>query len=73
MPPPSATYQEIQKWVREHHGFVPKTCWIAHCKEIYGLPVGAASNRQGEERTEPYPPDKIPALTQAFRHFGLLG
>ncbi|MGA9058857.1 MAG: hypothetical protein WB763_20375 [Terriglobia bacterium] len=68
----SATYQEIQKWVQLEFGFKPKTCWIAHCKEIYGLPLGAAPNRQGEERVEPCPPEKRPAIKKAFQHFGML-
>jgi len=68
----TATYQEIQKWVRQQFGFKPKTCWIAHCKEICGLPLGSAPNRQGEERVEPCPPEKaachqegIPAFRDA--------
>lgn len=69
----STTYQEIQKWVKQHHGFSPKSCWIAHCKELCGLPVGIAPNRQTtEERVEPCPPDKQVAIKQAFRHFGML-
>jgi hypothetical protein len=40
------TYLEIQKWVYRRHGFIPKACWIAHCKELCGLPLGAAANRQ---------------------------
>jgi hypothetical protein len=67
-----ATYQEIREWVKNHHGFKPKTCWIAHCKELHGLPLGTAPNRQGEERVEPCPSDKIAAIAQALRHFGML-
>jgi len=69
---PMATYQEIQKWVREHHGFQPETCWIAHCKEIYGLPVGEAPNRRGQQRVKPCPPEKRLAIKKAFEHFGML-
>jgi len=38
-----ATYLEIQRWVEEEFGFTPETCWIAHCKELYGLPVDRAT------------------------------
>ena len=69
---PTATYQEIQKWVHAQRGFIPKTCWIAHCKELYGVPLGIAPNRSGEERMEPCPSDKQLAIRQAFRHFGML-
>jgi len=68
----SATYQEIGKWVKQEFGFTPKTCWIAHCKEIYGLPLGPAPNRQGDERVEPCPAEKRAAIKKAFQHFGML-
>ena len=68
----SATYQEIRKWVREHHGLNVETCWIAHCKELNGLPLGRASNRQGDERVKECSPDIRPLIAQAFRHFGML-
>lgn len=31
-----ATYKEIQQYVKLKYGFTPKTCWIAHMKEMYG-------------------------------------
>lgn len=68
-----ATYREIQDWVRQQYGFMPKTCWIAHCKELYGLPVRRAANREGEERKVPCPPEKRPAIRAAFEHFRMLG
>jgi hypothetical protein len=67
-----ATYQEIQKRTEQQFGFQPKTCWIAHCKELYGLPVGAAPNRHSDERVEPCPPEKRIAIKKAFEHFGML-
>ena len=66
-----ATYQQIQDWVKVKHGVVPKTCWIAHCKELAGLPVRAAPNRQGE-RSEPCPAAKREPIMAAFRHFGMV-
>jgi hypothetical protein len=68
----AATYQEIQKWVQQRFGFTPETCWIAHCKEIYGLPLGEAVNRMGSERVKPCPPEKQMAIKKAFQHFGML-
>jgi len=32
-----ATDAEIQKFVQRHHGFIPKTGWIAHVKEVHGI------------------------------------
>jgi hypothetical protein len=69
---PEATYREIQKWVEEKFGFTPETCWIAHCKELYGLPLGEAPNRQGNERVKPCPPERRTAIKKAFEHFGML-
>lgn len=34
-----ATYKDIQKYIKSQHGYEVKTCWIAHAKEIYELPV----------------------------------
>jgi len=64
---PRATGQEIQKWVARQHGFVPESAWIARCKEEFGIaaPVSAP-------QANPCPPDKVAAIKQAFRHFGLL-
>ena len=67
-----ATYQEIAKWVKQEFGFAPKTCWIAHCKELYSLPLGTAPNRHGEQREEPCPREKRLAIEKAFQHFGML-
>jgi len=66
-----ATYPQIAEWVKAHYGFVPKSCWIAHCKELNGLPVKRAPNR-GPNRIVPCPPDKQPPIERAFRHFGML-
>ncbi len=69
---PRATYQEIRKWVLQTYGFEPETCWIAHCKELHGLPAGTTHNRRDEEPVKPCPPDKQLAITKAFQHFGLI-
>jgi hypothetical protein len=67
-----ATYSQIQRWVKWSYGFTPKTCWIAHCKEIYGLPVRNSPNRQGSARMVPCPPEKRSMIKAAFEHFGML-
>ena len=53
-----ATYKQIQVYVREHFGYAPETCWIAHVKELNGLPVRRAHNRRGTARVKPCPPEK---------------
>ena len=64
---PRATDQEIQKWVVRQHGFVPESAWITGCKQEFGLAVPEDGPQEN-----PCPPDKVAAIKQAFRHFGLL-
>jgi hypothetical protein len=68
-----ATYKQIQDWVKQRYGFIPKTCWIAHVKDMSGLPMRKAPNRQGVERVEPSPPGKVEPIMSALRHFGIIG
>lgn len=68
-----ATYKEIADYVKKTAGWtVHKPCWIAHCKELNGLPVERAHNRQGAARMVPCPPEKRPAIEAAFCHFGMM-
>ncbi len=67
-----ATYKEIQNWVRQQYGWTPKTCWIAHCKELSGLERSDAPNRQGSVRKVPCPCDKREPIVSAFRYFEML-
>jgi hypothetical protein len=68
-----ATDTEIQKFVQHHHGFIPKTGWIAHVKEIHGIPTLRAANRVRRGRDiEPCPAEKREAIEEALRHFGVL-
>ncbi len=68
-----ATYRQILEWVSRNQGFRPKSCWIAHCKEMAGLKPGRAPNRQGDRRMLPCPSSKRLAILAAFRHFHMLG
>lgn len=67
-----ATHQQIQNWVKQQYGFVPKTCWIADVKNKAGLPMHKASNRQGTERAYPCLPEKAESIRSALRHFGII-
>ena len=66
------TSREIDRYVRRTAGFSVKTCWIAHVKELNGLPVRRAWNRSGDERQDPCPPDKRPAIERAFQHLRMI-
>ncbi|NMC11653.1 MAG: hypothetical protein GYA34_02090 [Chloroflexi bacterium] len=67
-----ATYAQKQQWIKVEFGFSAKSCWIAHVKEICGLPVRRAYNRIGDERKNPCPPGKIDKIRECFRHFGMI-
>jgi hypothetical protein len=67
------TDAEIQKFVQQHHGFIPKPGWIAHVKEAHDIPTlrGAKRARRGRD-AEPCPPEKREAIEEALRHFGVI-
>ena len=67
-----ATYNQIQQFVKDTYNFVPKTCWIAHVKELSGIPVKRAPNRIGVSRKNPCPGNKIESIQESFRHFGMM-
>jgi hypothetical protein len=68
-----ATYAEIQKFVQRRHGFIPKTGWIVHVKEVHGVSTLRGANRARRDREiEPCPPEKREAIEEALRHFGVI-
>ena len=68
-----ATYKEIQAYVKEIYGFTPKTCWIAHMKEVCGISVKNAPNRiSPDKREKACPPEKMKYIKDAFTHFGMI-
>ena len=68
-----ATDPEIQTFVQRRHGFVPKIGWIAHVKEVHGIPTLRGADRARRDRdVEPCPPEKREAIEEALRHFGMM-
>ena len=68
-----ATYKEIQDWIKNKYGYTVKTCWIAHAKEICGLTLRHAPNRQSKtNRVIPCLRDEIEPIKQAFRHYEMI-
>jgi hypothetical protein len=57
---------------RQQFGFTPETCWIAHCKELYNLPLNEAPNLQGGDRLKQCPPEKRTSIKKALEQFGML-
>lgn len=66
------THRDVQRIVKARHGFQPKPCWIADVKEMSGLPVRRAWNRQGRTRKNPCPGTKIEAIQQAMKELGMI-
>jgi hypothetical protein len=68
-----ATYRQMQDWVGANFGFTPKTCWIAHLKELCGVRPRRAPNRSaGVRRANPCPPERIEPIKEALRHFEMI-
>lgn len=68
-----ATYAEVQKLVSDPYDRSVKTCWIAHVKEMNGLPLRKAPNRQSPAwRVEPCPDWARPMIEDAMRRLGML-
>ncbi len=68
-----ATYKQIQEYLKYNYGFVPKTCWIAHMKEVCGIYVKKAPNRiSPDKREKPCPIDKQKYIKKAFEHFNMI-
>lgn len=67
-----ATYSQIQAFVKESAGFVPKTEWIAHVKELNGLRLKRTRYAPRTDRLDPCPPIKRKAIEDALRQFGFL-
>lgn len=66
-----ATYSQIQAYIKEKYGFLPKTCWIADVKESCSLPVRKAYNGEGK-RKHHCPPNRREFIVEALRHFKII-
>lgn len=68
----TATYTEIQEYIKKKHGKTVKSCWIAHAKEKCGLNPKKASNRKGKTRLVPCPDEKFELIKQAFKYYKMI-
>ena len=68
-----ATYNQIKDWVKNKYGYAPATCYIAHVKEMSGLPTRKAWNRQNSaKRVKSCPPNKVEQIQEAFKYFRMM-
>ena len=68
------TYKRIQEYVQEKYGFKVHTAYIAEFKRMVGLDMHKAPNAVEQRKHEyhPCPPEKVEAIKDALRHFGLI-
>ena len=68
------TYKLIQEYVQEKYGFKVHTAYIAEVKRMVGLDMHKAPNAVEQRKHEyhPCPPEKVEAIKDALRHFGLI-
>ena len=68
-----ASYRQIEMWVKNKYGFIPADCYVAHVKEMCGLPMKKAWNRQsGINRIKPCPSEQVEPIKEAFKYFGMI-
>jgi hypothetical protein len=68
-----ATYKDIKREAERISGASIETCWIAHVKEDFGMPLRQTPNRKSPyKRIKPCPPDKKAAIQEAMRRLGML-
>lgn len=68
------TYKRIQEYVQEKYGFKVHKAYIAEVKRMVGLDMHKAPNAVEQRKHEyhPCPPEKVEAIKDALRHFGLI-
>ncbi|WP_313638298.1 hypothetical protein [Paenibacillus sp.] len=68
-----ATYKQIQEYVKQKHGYIPKTCWIAHMKELSGLHPKMSPRRYSPNaRVQPCPIEKQDDIKESFQYFKMI-
>lgn len=68
------TYKRIQEYVEQQYGFKVHTAYIAEVKRMCGLDMHKAPNavEQRKHQYHPCPPEKVEAIKDALRHFGMI-
>jgi len=65
------TYKQIQKYVKNVFGYLPKTCWISDVKRQMGYNVRNAHNRENENYIKhKCPNNKVNNIKEAINKLG---
>ena len=68
-----ATYKQIQEYVQSKNKVKPKSCGIAHMKEVCGIPVHVSSNRCNSDKSKVLClENKKAVIINSFKHFGMI-
>ena len=65
------TCKRIQEYIQEKYGFKVHTVYIAEVKRMVGHKAPNAVE-QRKHAYHPCPPEKVGAIKDALRHFGLI-
>jgi hypothetical protein len=68
-----ATYKTIQDDIKKSHGRSVKPSWIAHVKELNGIPLKSSPGRNASTpRKHPCPDWAKPLIEEVMRQHGML-
>jgi hypothetical protein len=68
-----ARYKDIQEHVKQKYGYTPKSCWIAHMKELCDFNPRISPNRHSSNvRKYPCPLEKQSHIIESFHHFKMI-
>lgn len=72
--PGRATYKMITEYVKEKYNLVVKSTTIAEVKRSVGFEVGDynVKEEKTDYRKEKVTPEKVDAIKDALRHFGVI-
>jgi hypothetical protein len=62
---------EIRIYLKKRHGFEPKNGWIAHAKDVYGIPLKGKRQSVGERKWK-CPKKRLEQIKDAFVYFKML-
>lgn len=65
-----ATYKQIQDFIKDKYNITAQSCWIAHVKSDFGIPM--RSNRKNKERVKPCPDRHRAKVEEALRYFKMI-
>ena len=67
-----ATYTEIKTWIEEKYGLNVSSLYIGQVKDMCGLPKERDLKNYGENPVPQCPKEKINAIKEAFKYFGMI-